>query len=152
MDGFSEVGPVDVGDEPEVQGAFAVVFKRLVSHHWPEVGTSDTDVDHVANAFAGMALPGAASNPVRKFSHLVEHRMHLRDDVLTIDNNRGPLRCPERYVQDSTIFRDIDLLASKHGVDSLPETALFSQLEQEFERFVGDAILGVIEKEADCLG
>jgi hypothetical protein len=54
-------------------------------------------------------------------------------------------------VQDRSVFRDIDLFASKHGIDTRPQAAFFRQLKEEFESFVGDAILRVIEVEADCL-
>jgi hypothetical protein len=44
-------------------------------------------------------------------------------------------------VQDGTIFGDIDLFPSKHGVDPVSQTAFFRQLKEKFEGFVGDAIL-----------
>ena len=59
--GLGEVGAVDVGDEAERQIAVAVVLERLVGHHRAEVGAADADVDDVADALAGVALPLAAA-------------------------------------------------------------------------------------------
>ena len=61
---LGEVGAVDVGDEAERHGAVAVMLERLVGHHRPEVGAADADVDDVANALAGVALPFAAADAV----------------------------------------------------------------------------------------
>ena len=114
---FDEVGAVDVRDEAKRQCAVAVVPQRFVRHHGPEVGTADADVDDVANALAGVALPLAAANAVREGRHLVEHGMHLRHDVLAVDDDRRALRRSQRHVQHGPIFGDVDLLAAEHGVD-----------------------------------
>ena len=55
-----EVGPVDVGNEPESHVALAVVAQRLVGHDRAEIGTADPDIDDVADALARMAFPLAA--------------------------------------------------------------------------------------------
>jgi hypothetical protein len=54
-------------------------------------------------------------------------------------------------VQDRSVFGDIDLFASKHGVNSASQAAFICQLQEKFERFVGDAIFRVIEVETHCL-
>ena len=51
-------------------------------------------------------------------------------------------------MQDGPVFRNIDLVTSKHGIDLAAQTAFFRQLKEEFERFVGDTIFRVIEVEA----
>ena len=38
------------------------MLERFVSHHRAEVGATDTDVDDVANAFAGVTFPRAATD------------------------------------------------------------------------------------------
>ena len=85
-----EIGAVDVGDEAERHGAIAVMLERLVGHHRPEVGAADADVDDVADAFAGVALPRAAADAVREVGHLVEHGVDLGHDVLAVDEDRWP--------------------------------------------------------------
>jgi hypothetical protein len=55
-------------------------------------------------------------------------------------------------MQDGSVFRDVDLLASKHGVDPRAQTAFFRQSEEQSEGFVGNAILRVVEVETHCLG
>ena len=45
--------------------------QRLVSHYGTKVRTTDTDVDNILDAFAGMAFPLSAADAVGKDSHLV---------------------------------------------------------------------------------
>jgi hypothetical protein len=44
------------------------------------------------------------------------------------------------------------MLISKHGVDPPPQARLLSQLDEELDGIVGDAILRVIEVQAHSLG
>ena len=46
----------------------------------------------------------------------------------------------------------VDLLAAEHRVDPLRQAGSLGQLQQEAQRFVGDAVLGVVEVEADGFG
>jgi hypothetical protein len=48
-------------------------------------------------------------------------------------------------VQDGALFGDVDFLPVEHGIDSCSQARLFRQFKKESERFVGDAVLGVIE-------
>ena len=150
-DRFGEVGAVDVRDEPERQVAVAVVLERLVGHDRPEVGAADADVDDVADALAGVALPLAAADAVGEVGHLVEHGVDLRHDVLAVHHDRGVSRRAQRHVQHRAVFRDVDLLAAEHGVDPLAQAGLLRQLQQEPQRLVGDAVLRVVEVEAGGL-
>ena len=84
--------------------------------------------------------------------HLVEHGVDLGHHVLAVHHDRCPSRRAQRHVQDRSVFRDVDLLASKHGVDPRSQAAFLRQLEEQLEGFVGDAILRVIEVEAHGLG
>ena len=89
--GFGEIGAVDVGDEAERQVAVAVMPQRFVGHDGAEVGAADADVDDVADALAGVALPFAAANAVAKGGHLVEHGVDLRHDVFAVDDDGSRL-------------------------------------------------------------
>ena len=59
-----EIGSIDVRDEAEGQAAITVMSERLVGHHGTEVGTADSDIDDVLDAFAGVPLPCAAPDAV----------------------------------------------------------------------------------------
>ena len=126
--GFHEVGAVDVGNEPEGHRPVAVVLERLVGHHRPEVGTADADVDHVADAFAGVTLPCAAPDPVGEIGHLVQHGVNLGHDVLAVNDDRRRSRRAQGHVQNGTVLRDVDLVTPEHGVDSLAQAAFPGQL------------------------
>src|SRR5262245_55307550 len=119
LDRLGEVRAVDIGDEAKRHGSLAVVLQSLVGHHRPEVGAADTDVNDVANALAGMALPCASPASVGKVSHLVEHGVDCRDHVLTINHDGSAFWGTQSDMQDSPVFRDIDLLAPEHGIDAL---------------------------------
>ena len=148
---FHQVGAVDVGNEPERHGPVAVMLECLVGHHRPEVGAADADVDDVANAFAGVALPGAAAHPVGEVRHLVEDGVDLGHHVFAIDDDRCPFRGAQGHVQDGAVLRDVDLFTPEHGVDPRSQAGFLCQLQEELEGFVGDAILRVIEEDAHSL-
>ena len=48
-------------------------------------------------------------------------------------------------MKHSAVLRDIDLVASKHGVDSLPQPRFVGKLQQQSERFIRDPVLGIVE-------
>ncbi len=49
------------------------MFQRFIGHDRPEIGAADPDIDNIANAFAGVAPPRAATHTIREFSHSVQH-------------------------------------------------------------------------------
>ena len=51
-------------------------------------------------------------------------------------------------MKDGAVLGDVDLLARKHGFCALFEAGFFGYAEEEFEGFVGDAVLGVVEEKA----
>ena len=63
----------------------------------------------------------------------------------------APLRRAQGHVQDGPVLRDVDLLAAEHGVDPRSQAGFLGQLQEKLERFVGDAILRVVEVEPDRL-
>ena len=147
-DGFGEVGAVDVRDEPEGQGTIAVVPQRLVGHDRPEIRPADADVDDVADSLAGVAGPGAASNPVAEIAHAIQHAMDVRDHIVPVDDDRRRGRRAQRHVQDRAIFGDVDLVAAEHRVDPPTQIRFIRELAQQPHRLVGDAMLGVVEIDA----
>ena len=50
-------------------------------------------------------------------------------------------------MQHRAVFGDVDFVAAEHGVDALLEATFASELQQQLQRFVGDAVLGVVEIE-----
>ncbi len=128
------------------------MLERLVGHDRAEVGAADADVDDVANALAGVALPRAAAHAVREVGHLVEHGVDLRHDVLAVHDDRRAARGAQGHVQDGAVLRDVDLLAAEHGVDALAQAGFLGQLQSSVSVFVRDAILRVIEIDADRFG
>ena len=115
--GLDEVEAVDVRDEPERQRSVAVVTERLVSHHGPEVRAADADVDHVPDSSVRVARPRPAAHAVGKAGHLVEHAVHVWNDVLPVHQNRGAARRAKRNVKDGPVLGDVDPVATEHGVD-----------------------------------
>ena len=59
-----------------------------------------------------------------KRRHLVEHGVHLRHDVLAVDQDRRALRRAQRDVQHRAVFRDVDPVAAEHRVDAGAQTGL----------------------------
>ncbi len=124
----------------------------FVGHHRPQIGAADADVDDIADRLAGVPLPVAAADAVAEVGHLVEHGMHLRHHIHAVHHDGLRLRGAQGSVQDGALLGDVDLVAPKHGVDARPQTGFLGQLEKQFESVVSDAVLGVVEVDADSLG
>ena len=55
-------------------------------------------------------------------------------------------------MQHRAVLGDVDLLAAEHGVDAAAQAGFLGQLQKQLQRFVGDAVLRVVEEEARGLG
>ena len=53
---FGDVGAIDVRHKVHIQMVF-VRAQRFSHHERPQVGTTDTDVDHVSDRFTGVTFP-----------------------------------------------------------------------------------------------
>src|SRR6267143_4344717 len=54
-------------------------------------------------------------------------------------------------MEDGPVFRQVDLVAAKHRVDALTQARLLGESTEQLHRLVSDAILGVVEINADRL-
>ena len=116
-----KVRSVDIRDEPECHAPLAVMLERFISHHRPEIGSANANVDDVANPLPRVSFPGSAPDTGGTIGHLVEHRMDLRHHVLAVDQNRGSFRSAESHVQNSSLFRHIDFFPAEHRLDARPQ-------------------------------
>ena len=78
--------------------------------------------------------------------------MHLRNNVLTVDEDLLRLGRTQRNVKNRAILRDVDLLPGEHRLDALTQAALLRKLQQQLERLVRNAVLRVVEEQAAGLG
>jgi hypothetical protein len=78
--------------------------------------------------------------------------MDLRQNVLAINHDRLPLRRAKRDMQDGPLFGNVDLLACEHRINPRAKPGLVGQLQQQAQRFIGYAVLGVVEVESRRLG
>jgi hypothetical protein len=98
--------------------SLSIMFRRFVSHHWTEIRAADAHFDHVADASAAMAAPRAATNAIGKFGHFVESSAFVRHHIFAVRNDRSMPGRTERSMQNGAIFRNVELLAAKHRIDS----------------------------------
>ena len=69
----------------------------------------------------------------------------MRHDVLPVHDDGCPGGSAQRGVKNCAVLRDIDLAAGKHRVDAFPQSRLVCELDQKLERFIGDAIFGIVQ-------
>jgi hypothetical protein len=60
------------------------------------------------------------------------------------------MKTPPRNVWP--VFGDVELLATKHPIDSGAQTGLLDELDQQSERLVVDTILRIVQEHAGRLG
>ena len=107
----------------------------------PKIGAADADIDDVADALAGVALPLAAAHAIGEVGHLVQHGMHFGHHVFAVDHDGCAFGRAQRHMQDGALFGDVDLFAAEHGVDARAQAAFVGQLQQQAQRLIGDAVL-----------
>jgi len=76
----------------------------------------------------------------------------LRHHVLAVHHHGLPLGGTQGHMQDGPLFRDVDLLTAKHGIDASPQAGLLGQLQKKPECLVGDAVFRVVKVDPDSLG
>ena len=148
---LGKIGTVDIGNKAESQVALGVVAQGLVGHHWAQIGPADADIDHIADRFAGIAFPVSAAHAVREVSHLVQDGMDQRHDVYSIYENLLLFRSSQSDMQDCPLLGNVDLFPAKHRIDARPQAGLFGEFEQQPNGLFGNAVLRVVEVDADRL-
>ena len=128
-----------------VSRAVGVGAQDLVRHRGAEVGAADADVDDVADRLAGVPGPLARAHPVGEAGHLVEHGVHIRHHVLTVDLDHRVARGAQRGVQHGPVLGGVDLLAAEHGVPEPEDVGGGGQFAQQPQGVVGDEVLGVVD-------
>ena len=104
-----------------------------------------------------MRLPVCPSHrPLRIWSEKAAIRSRTActsgHDVGAVDDNPLALRRAQGDVEHGALFGHVDLFAAEHRFDARAQAALLGKVQQQPQRFVGDAILGVIEVEAGGFG
>jgi hypothetical protein len=113
---LGEVGGVDVGHEPEVQGPVRIVAQGRVGHRRPEVGAADPDVDDGLDPLAGVPGPRSVADPVGEVGHPDEHVVDVVADLLAVDLGPGRAGIPEGDVQHGPVLGRVDVLAAEQGL------------------------------------
>jgi len=98
-----------------------------------------------------MTFPHSAKHPIAEISHLVEHSVDGGHYVLTVYDDGTSLWGAQGDMQDRSLFRNVDLLAPKHRIDSRLQTGFFGKLNQKLESFIRDSILRIIQIDAQSL-
>ena len=115
LDRFGKIGAIHVGDKAEGQrGRCNVSVPRR-----PSPAESEPPMPILMTLRIRFPVwPFQSPLRTRRKSRPSCREPHgLRHHVLTIDDDRGASRGAQSDVQNGPFFRDIDLLAPKHGVD-----------------------------------
>lgn len=124
---LSNMSTIDVRDEMNLDGSIITVrLQSLGDHIWSEIAAADTDVNHISDAFAGVAEPFTRTNRVHERAHLVEHRVHLSHDVHAAQNNRAIGSVAKSDVQHCTVLREVDLVAAEHSITFVLDATISS--------------------------
>ena len=62
-------------------------------------------------------------------THLVEYRVHPRNHVFAVNEDRRASRSTKRHVQDCPLFSVVDLVPTEHGIDPRSEDPTPPQVE-----------------------
>ena len=126
---FGDMSAIHVRNKVHVQVIF-VRLKCLGHHVRTQVRTTDTDIHHIGDRFAGVTGPLPADHFVAKRFHLSQYRINLRHHVLTIDHNWRVATVTQRHVQHRPIFGAVNFVPTEHGGNRLWQLGLVRQRQQ----------------------
>ena len=124
-----------------------VVIERGAHHGRAQVGTADPDIDHVAYGLACVSQPTAVMNRLDETLHATQYLGDLGLDIHAFHPQWRPGRGTQRSVQNRTVLREIDALATHHRVTLFRQARFHSQLLQQVQGIGGDAVFRIIEQE-----
>ena len=78
--------------------------------------------------------------------------MNTGHNVFAIHENGLPFGRAQSHVQDRALLRHVDLLAAEHRIDARAQSGFLRQLQQQLQGLIGNAILRVVEVNADGFG
>ena len=78
--------------------------------------------------------------------------MHVGHDIVAVEDDRRVPRRAKRHVEHRTSFSGVDLLSAEHRLDTVAQPALVGQRQKETDRFVGDAVLRIVEVQTGAFG
>jgi len=122
------------------------MLEGFIGHHRAEVGASNANVDKITDRFAGVPLPGPTPNAIGKISHPVENRMHFRHHIPVVHEHGLTPGGAQSYVQGGAIFGEINLIPAEHRFNAFGQSGFPRQLQEKFNRFVRDTILGIVQE------
>jgi hypothetical protein len=73
--------------------------------------------------------------------------VHVGDDVLTVDGQRGTARVTQCGVQHGAVLGRVDVHAGEHRVAVLLQAGGAGQIHQQRQGLAGDAVLAVVDVE-----
>ncbi|CAE6852822.1 hypothetical protein R70006_07657 [Paraburkholderia domus] len=117
------------------------MMQRVHDHLRPEIRAADADVHDIANPLAGIAGPLAAADLVGECGHLGALRLDFRME------RRLRISGAQRGVQRGAAFGRVDDFAREHRVAAFLDAGFARELHQQFQGFVGDAVLRKIGRE-----
>ena len=126
---FGDMSAIHVRNKVHVQVIF-VRLKCLGHHVRAQVRTTDTDIHHIGDRFAGVTGPLPADHFVAKRFHLSQYRIDLRHHVLTIDHDWRVATVTQRHVQHGPIFGAVNFVPTEHGGNRLWQLGLVRQRQQ----------------------
>ena len=143
-----EMAGVHIGYEVHGEAGMAVGAQRFARHVRAEVGSTDADVHDVRDRLARVALPLAPAHGVAEVAHVGQHAIDLRHHVAAIHQHRRVGAVAQRRVQNRATLSGVDACAGEHFPRPRKHTSLHRQLHQQSQRFVVDAVFGIVDVHA----
>ena len=73
--------------------------------------------------------------------------MHVRHDVLAVDDQLGVPRQSQRSVQHRAVLRGVDVHSGEHLIAAVFEVGRPGKVDQQLQRLAGDAVFAVVDVE-----
>ncbi len=146
---IERVGNMRAIDVRHIMCAWAIMVRRKRNrrHDRTKIGATDTNIDDVGDLLACRTLDGAGADAIGEGSHTVEHFLHIRKDVVAIDQHFFRRGVAKGHMQNSAIFGVVDVLTCKHCSTTAFNIGRLSKFSQKCNRLIIDAGLRPVKQQ-----
>ena len=132
LQNLCKIGSVNVGDKVSLQVSFAVMFQGLANHDRSKIRSTDTNVDDSVDRLSSVTFPSSGSDLFRKLFNVVEDLVDVISSsfLVNLPSTLGRRWVSESNVENSSVFRSVDVLSRKHGISESLDLSLSSEIEE----------------------
>src|SRR5690554_210447 len=148
LQGFSDIGAVDIGHKVTVKIALPVRFQGFDHQFGAQKGAADANAHYIGKALTGVTAVLASLHRLNQPLHARQCAVHLWHDVAAVYFYCGVCRLAQGGVQGRAVLGDVHNTAAEQGFGAVLQAAAEGQVGQCLQGIVCEPVPGEIQGQA----